>query len=151
MERRRLPIDWDGLELALTWPADKGGCWLDLATGEVIRWMGPADENVSSDDIDDGLAEGRLIAIDSIESKVRYDWMAEFIASLTHASLRRDLDRALAGRRPFRAFKDVLLDHPSDRERWFAFETERVRQHAREWLEDEGIEPTTEPPRRGTS
>jgi hypothetical protein len=42
----------------------------------------------------------------------------------------------------------VLAGHPRERERWFRFHDERVREAMREWLEDNDIEPTTEPPER---
>ena len=38
MPHHRLPIDRDELELALTWPAEESGCWLDLTSGEVGRF-----------------------------------------------------------------------------------------------------------------
>jgi len=34
----------------------------------------------------------------------------------------------------------VLTDFPAQRDRWFAFRTERLRQAAREWLEENGVE-----------
>lgn len=37
--------------------------------------------------------------------------------------------------------RDVPADHPTERERWFAFRNERVRERRLEWLADEGIEP----------
>jgi Uncharacterised protein family (UPF0158) len=38
-------------------------------------------------------------------------------------------------------FKDVLEDHPRERERWFAFRDAQVRQHILDWLAAENIEP----------
>lgn len=149
MPVRRLAIDWEAFELAFTWPAEEGGCWLDLTTGDVVRWMGTDDELVSSDDIDAGLAEGRLVSIEPVSSDLSYDWMAEFADSVARASLQRELRAALGRNRPFRHFKDVLADHPVEREQWFAFETDRVRAHARAWLEENGIEPTNESPKKG--
>jgi hypothetical protein len=34
---------------------------------------------------------------------------------------------------------------PAERDRWFAFRGERVREAARDWLVDHRIEPTTAP------
>lgn len=50
------------------------------------------------------------------------------------------LERAISGRGAFRYFKDVLLDHPRERERWFAFTDQRLRERVLEWLADEEIE-----------
>ena len=40
----------------------------------------------------------------------------------------------------FRRFKDVLLDYPEARERWFAFKDEEMRRRVLRWLESEEVE-----------
>jgi len=147
MTRKRLQIDWDELEMALTWRTDEGGHYLDLTTGEVVVFTG-LDDELAEGEIDAGLAEGRLIAIEPLPSSVEYGWMSEFAHSVADRALRRLLEVALDGSGAFRRFKDVLRDYPADRERWFAFRGERVRKAAREWLEENGVESTTEPRRR---
>jgi hypothetical protein len=44
--------------------------------------------------------------------------------------------------------KDVLTEHPAERECWFAFEDHRIHELIVDWLESEDIEPTNpiEPP-----
>jgi hypothetical protein len=86
---RSLPIDWEELELALTWRMDEGRYFLD----------------------------------------------------------REELDGELRRSRPFRRFKDVLAGHPAERERWFAFHSERVREATREWLAENAIEGSPPPER----
>ncbi len=143
-------IDWEELGFALTWRTDEGRHFLDRQTGEVIAWMGADDPEHSEDDTDAGLAEGRLIAIDPLPSSVEYGWMAEFAATVADPGLRRRLEDSLGGSRPFRRFKDVLADHPAERERWFAFHDDRVREAAREWLEENGVETSAVPPQRNS-
>ena len=47
----------------------------------------------------------------------------------------------------FRRFKDVLVEHPRERERWFGFKDQRLEKRVLEWLESEDIEPIlAEPP-----
>jgi len=48
--------------------------------------------------------------------------MAEFIDSVNDNRLRALLDVATKGKGGFRRFKDVLQEHPEQRERWFAFQ-----------------------------
>ena len=144
----RLPIDWDDLELALTWRMDEGRYFLDSETGEVIAWTGADDPEHSEDELDARLAEGRLLPIDPLPSSVEYGWMEEFAAAVGNPALCWQLDGALGGSRPFRRFKDVLADHPAERERWFAFHSERVREAAKEWLEENGIEGSSPGPER---
>jgi hypothetical protein len=154
MELRRVPVDWDDLELAFTMRSDEHASYLDLRTGEIrIAQIHPfggelEDGVLSEDEVEAGLADGSLLAVEPLESSVEYGWMAEFADTLPDARLRQFLQQALGGSRPFRRFKDALADHPRERERWFAFHAARLRDYMREWLADNGIEPTTAPPRR---
>ena len=72
--------------------------------------------------------------------------MAEFTGTVRDAQLRDRLEVALDGRGAFRRFKNVLLEFPAERERWFAFRDQRLHAAAREWLAELRIEPTTAPP-----
>ncbi|PYQ03038.1 MAG: hypothetical protein DMF82_14320, partial [Acidobacteria bacterium] len=108
VQRKSVAIDWDDLETALTWRDPEGSRhFLDLLTGEVILWTRDGDMP-SSEAIDEGLAEGRLIPIDPLPSSVEYGWMEEFVATVRDPGLRRRLEAALGGNRPFRRFKDAL-------------------------------------------
>jgi hypothetical protein len=150
--RRQVPVDWEGLEAALTWRSDEHEFFLDARTGEVRRcplsaFGGDAeDDELTPDEADEGLAAGHLVRIEPIESSVEYDWMAEFAASVANARLRDRLEHALDGRHPFRRFKDVLAQHPAERERWFRVHDERLREAMRAWLEDHDIDPVARPP-----
>jgi hypothetical protein len=139
MSRKPLTIAWDELEMALTWRTDDGGHYLDVTTGQVVSFTG-LDDELAEDEIDAGLLEGRLVRIEPLPSAVEYGWMEEFVASVANATLSRLLDVALGGKGAFRRFKDVLSAYPADRNRWFAFRDERLREAARTWLEDNGIQ-----------
>jgi uncharacterized protein UPF0158 len=147
--RKRVPVDWHELEIALTWHSDELTHFLHVRTGEVRQYRLAAfaadreDFELTEDEEDEGLAEGNLIKIEPIESSVEYGWMAEFAASVSDPRLRDRLETALHGRGPFRRFKDVLGGEPTERGRWFRFREERVREAIREWLDDNDIEPTT--------
>jgi hypothetical protein len=132
--------------MAMTWRSDELEYFLDLRSGEVRQYRlsafaGDADDVDLSED--EALAEGSLVRVEPIEPSVEYRWMEEFVASVTDARLCDLLEVVLAGRGAFRRFKDVLARHPQERERWFRFHDERVREAMREWLEEHGIEPTT--------
>ncbi len=70
--------------------------------------------------------------------------MERFIATVRDPQLQNRLYRAISGRGAFRYFRDVLYEHPREKERWFAFSDEQVRQRVLEWLESEDIEPIEE-------
>ncbi len=152
-ERRQIPVNWDDLETAMTTNADEWSCYLDLRSGEVQ--MVPVDrlrgdgEWPSEDEIDEGQAAGHLIHVEPLGSAVEYRWMAEFTVTVGDARLRDGLEIALDGRGAFRRFKNVLLDAPVERERWFAFRNARLRAATREWLAEHGITSMGISPERG--
>ena len=146
---KRVPVNWDDLEMALTTNHGEWTCYLDLETGEVrmvpIDRLDDDDDGLSEDEIDAGLEAGRLIHVEPLGSKVEYRWMEEFTRTVRDARLHDRLEVALGGRGAFRRFKNVLLDFPAERERWFALRDERLHAAARDWLGELRIEPTTAP------
>jgi hypothetical protein len=148
--RRRVPIDWSDLEMALTWRSDEYDYYLDLHSGKVLAhaiWGDGEAGDLSEEQVDEGLARGRLVEVERLPSSMEYDWMVEFAASVPNPRLRELLDVALRGRGAFRRFKDVLVGDPAERGRWFAFHDARVREAMLEWLADQDIEPTIPPGR----
>lgn len=82
-----------------------------------------------------------IIAIPSKDSSEGYSDMEAFIDTVRNPLLRERLERAINWRGPFRNFKDVLLDYPSERDRWFQFKRERLQSRILEWLEEHDINP----------
>jgi hypothetical protein len=83
----------------------------------------------------------RFIAIPSKGSHEGYHDMVAFIATVRNRRLQEHLERAISGRGAFRYFKDVLLEYPAERERWFQFKRERLHQRILDWLEAYRITP----------
>ncbi len=152
MTPSKVPVNWDDLEMALTTNAGEFTCYLDVRTGEVqmvpLDHLGADGDWPAEEEIDAGLNAGHLIHIEPFGASVEYEWMAEFASTVRDARLRDLLELALNGRGAFRRFKDVLLEHPAERERWFAFRDGQVRAAASEWLAENEIDATTAPPRR---
>jgi len=86
----------------------------------------------------------RYISVPRAEPSEAYRDMEEFITTVRNQRLQERLWQAISGRHPFRQFKDVLADNPTEGERWFRFKDSRVRERVLEWLEEEGIEPIGE-------
>jgi hypothetical protein len=146
-----VPVDWDELELAFEMRSDEWASYLDVRTGEVRvsridRFGGEReDHELTDEEVEAGLADGTLVAVEPLESSVDYAWMADFADAVSDARARRALQQALGGGRPFRRFKDALAAPSREREQWFAFRGERLRDAVREWLAENNIEPTIEP------
>ena len=139
---RRLPVDLIKLTDALEYDDSLGlsEYWFDTVTGAVLFVTTDLEEDKElRDQIVENVAD-RFASIDPIDSRDQFQIMEDFVRSLPATPVRERLESALAGRKPFRRFKDSLGDEEV-RKRWFAFHDEAVRQYAIAWLEDRGIQP----------
>ena len=82
----------------------------------------------------------RFVEVPQADSRVDYQDMEAFIATVQSQRLQDRLWDAINGRGAFRRFKAVLLSAPAERERWFAFKDALVHQRTLEWLESLEIE-----------
>ncbi len=99
------------------------------------------EELVDADAVDRGLGT-RFVELPEADARASYRDMEAFIDTVADRRLQYHLWNAINGRGAFRRFKDVLLEHPEERERWFAFKSERMHQRILKWLESEEIEPS---------
>ena len=137
-----VPVAWEALEDAFENNAPEVHSYLHFDTGEVIRIVdGVADPAMHSRIMNDR----RYIRIDPVSSREQYRWMERFIATVEEPELRRRLANAIDGKGAFRRFKDALMNHPVDRERWFAFRSERLRACMESWLNAHGIRSVDRP------
>ena len=114
---------------------------MNIETGEIVEYFG-LDENgeeLDDDEADPYWGDDRYIRIPTLESYESYRFMEKFIATVQDAHLQEMLEVAIDGRGAFRRFKDVLLRYPDERERWFGFNHEMIRQWAIDWLESQDI------------
>jgi len=111
--------------------------YLDLETGEILFISDHIDDEETSE-LKDRIEEDfeRYERIPKAESREGYEDMVDFIATIDNEHLAELLEVAINGRGAFRRFKDVLLNYPEERERWFKFKDERMEERALEWLED---------------
>jgi hypothetical protein len=100
----------------------------------VLRAVGELETGEEAEDAD------RYLSLPIIGSDEGYRTMEDFVETVDDPRLRESLMMALHGGKPFRRFKDVLLDYPAEREQWFTFERQRVRETIEEWAETEDIE-----------
>src|SRR6185295_18145261 len=67
-------------------------------------------------------------------SREQYRWMERYIPMVEDVELRAKLAASIDGKGAFRRFKDVLMAYGPERERWFAFRSERLRIFMEAWL-----------------
>lgn len=145
-KKLRIPIDLSSLHIAFDDATFNFEYYVDLKTGEVL--MIPNEfidgEEEETNEINERIEEGfgtRYISIPNISSEEGYKDMEDFIERIEDEDLQEKLYIAIDGQGAFRRFKDVLLDYPDERERWFEFKEDKVAKRINEWLIEEGIEP----------
>jgi hypothetical protein len=122
----------EALEDAFENNAPEVHSYLHLGTGEVLRVVdGIADPQMHSRIA----ADASYVRVEPVSSREQYRWMERFIQMLDPGDLRDELVLAIDGRGAFRRFKDVLMVNATERERWFAFRSERLRVFMEAWLE----------------
>jgi len=136
---RDVPIDWEALEDAFENNAPEVHSYLHLATGEVLRVVdGIADPEMHSRIASDAT----YLRIEPVSSREQYRWMERFIPMVEDKPLSDLLVQAIDGKGAFRRFKDVLMSHGAERERWFAFRSERLRVFMEAWLAAHALKPS---------
>jgi len=139
---REVPVDWEALEDAFENNAPEVHSYLQLGTGEVLRVVdGIADPEMHARIA----ADTNYMRIDPVSSREQYRWMERFIQMLDEGDLRDRLSAAIDGKGAFRRFKDVLMAHAPERERWFAFRSERLRVFMEAWLSAHALSAVSRP------
>jgi len=137
MEKKALNINLDELCEAMEDSSYENEYFLDLKTGEVLfisDYMDDEETREMKDRIEEDFE--RYERIPKAESHEGYEDMVDFIATVEDEHLTELLEVAINGKGAFRRFKDVLLNYPEERERWFKFKDERMEERAIEWLDD---------------
>jgi len=137
MEKKALNINLYELCEAMEDSSYENNHYLDLETGEILflsEYMDDEDTVKLKDRIEEDF--NRYERIPKAESQEGYEDMVDFVATVEDEHLVELLEVAINGKGAFRRFKDVLLNYPEERERWFKFKDERMEERALEWLED---------------
>ncbi len=138
MEKKSiLKIDLDELCEAMENSSFNDEYFLDLETGDIL-FISEYTDDEETEKLKDCIAEDldRYERIPKAESHEGYQDMVDFIATVEDERLAELLEIAINGKGAFRRFKDVLLNYPEEREKWFKFKDDRIEERAREWLDD---------------
>jgi len=130
----------DALENAQMFDGETVHAYLDSETGEILRLFSQWDDYQEvCDRIDEEPA--RYHEIEPLISRKSFQIMEDFAESLPATSWKSRLIDALSRNKPFRRFQDAVHADLKLRDRWFAFQREALKEHARNWLKSLGIEP----------
>ena len=142
---RVIPINWTDLETAFERNSPDTESFLDTRTGEVVTVTeGAIDYTEQRGKVQAG--GDAFVRIEPAASREQYKWMERFVSGVTDEPLRERLVIAIDGKGAFRRFKDVLLNYPTERERWFSYRAELLHWGIAKWLEKEQLAPKDPPP-----
>lgn len=133
---RPLTIDLDQLAFALS--TEGLDHYLDLLTGKVLL----IPEEDADPQLETLLREEpeRFLLVEPLTHGDELRLMEEFLHEVVHPHAYTALQQALAGRKPARAFRHVLMEYPVLLEAWHRFEAARLRELAQDWLEDNELQ-----------
>lgn len=133
---RPLTIDLD--RLAAAFVCTDGDFRLDLLSGRILD-IPPAGADPQIEQLLEEEPQ-RLLPVDSLTPAAILALMAEFLPEVDEPAAYAALQAALASRRPLRSFHNALNQFPAVRSAWQAFEAERLRELALDWLAENQLE-----------
>src|SRR3954469_15454199 len=141
----RLELDWGALEIAVERNSPDTDSYLDLTTGRILTiTSGDPEAAINRQSVSENIRN--FLRIEPASSREQYRWMERFVGSVIDEPLRERLVISIDGKGAFRRFKDVLLAYPAERERWFSYRADLLHWHIAQWLEQNDISTTNEPP-----
>jgi len=136
----QMEIDWNGLHSAFQMNMPEVKCFLCVDDGQVVK-IPPGSQDLA----DVRANSQRYVAIEAVPSRIQYQWLDGFIATIDEESLKARMEAAINGKGAFRRFKDILLTVPEERRKWFEYRDLMMRQRIIEWVQEQGIDVSNEP------
>jgi hypothetical protein len=113
--------------------------YFDLRERAIVFDWDPMITGEPGIDWDDEESETRYVKIPTIDASKSYKLMEQFAAQVEDERERDKLFRALDMKKPFRSFKDALLDICLQDD-WYSFAHQFGKKEIQEWLQLKGIE-----------
>ncbi|HEY4813599.1 MAG TPA: UPF0149 family protein [Chthoniobacterales bacterium] len=114
--------------------------YFDSHSGEVVFLTEDARESDKRWDIISNSVD-RFIEIEPMHSRQGHEILERFVATLPPSPLQEKLKWALEGARPFRRFRDTLVEDQALWKSWFEFHRDAMQKIALAWLADRNIRP----------
>lgn len=109
--------------------------YIDLFKGEVVS--PDVDDDIGYEDLEN---EDRYFPIEPITSHEGYQIMQDFAVSVESDEIRDHLFVVLEGKKPFRNFKDTLVDYPDIEKIFYEYKDNRLKEILREQLAECGYD-----------
>jgi len=135
----KIKIDTQMLVVALEDNSGMGDYYLNLKSGKIeliSRGFLPEQEEIKKE-IEE--LNENFLDITPIPSSKSYQIMVSFVEQLKIEKIKIRMLNVLNRKKPFDNFKNTLLNFPEIREQWFRYHDEKMKEIAREWLNDHQI------------
>src|SRR5579883_2020230 len=126
----------DLIELETAFDDDMAEYYFAPQSGRIISHLKPEPFGYADIEEDDEIEiEEDWLPIDRVSSHERFRWMEEFTTTVYSVTAQMALRQALSQKKPFRNFKDALMEYPGVSRQWFVFEDTKRRQYAVDFIE----------------
>uniref|UniRef100_A0A831XCZ2 Uncharacterized protein n=1 Tax=Geobacter metallireducens TaxID=28232 RepID=A0A831XCZ2_GEOME len=134
---RDVEIVWDDLLEAFDNPDQGVLFFLDRETGEIFAVPADYEDEEFWHDLE---ASGeRFIPIPGFDYDQERLLLHEFIRGVGNDGLKRMLEKAFDGRRPYGKLDEILSFYPEEFDRFMAMKEEIISQRIRRWLEEHDL------------
>ncbi len=130
-----MTLDWEGLVVGFESRSRQITHFLDRETGDVVQVV----ETREPDRHAELSASRRYLALPRDHGERGAGEMELFVAEVEEPETREELRRALTSDDPAASYRETLLRHPREENRYFQFKQRRARERAEEWLAAMGI------------
>lgn len=157
MKHKPIRINWDDLEAAFDNPNEELVYYLDLVEGHVVL-EGEGEEHDFDDDgehYDASLSGSQprpddktRLYIGRLSTETKLEWIEGFITSTEDLAQEfvAKVMAALETDTPAQSVIDVMRETPEGKDRWYLYRSDRLHDLIHDWLEQNEITPTDDPP-----
>lgn len=130
-------ISWEDLLGAFTSGQSDKAYYLDRLTGEIFSVPSTPDSNDVLQQLKDN--GERFLEIPPFDYPSERQIVAEFVAQIADADLKKLLQTSLAGRKPFGKIEDILSFYPDEEERYTLLKDQFLSNRLKTWLEENNL------------
>lgn len=157
MKRKEFRINWDDLEAAFDNPNEELVYYLDLVQGHVVLEGEGEEDDFGDDDEHYGTstaaprsrpADNTRLYIDRLATETKLGWIRGFLDDTDDLAQEfvAKLEAALESDTPAPSVITVMRETPEGKDRWYLYRSDRLHDLIHDWLKENEITPTDDPP-----
>ena len=142
-KKKKIRISFQKLKEAFNFSSDDVTHYLNIKKGRIAmhsNFSGAFDEDGNEICEPNPFYKNIYIEIPGILYYEAYRDMERFAEQVKDEDIQKKLRKAINSKGAFRLFTYVLMDYPEERENWFKFQEECVRNRIFDWLEENNLE-----------